>query len=88
MRKASEVLNTPIATPVAKIMEITGSTPIRIDNYKIIKNYSMQGICLVFNNNGAPESYWLEPKEMIQVPESFINEQTTNLHIRRLIQIS
>lgn len=61
------------------------STPV---NMKTIKNYSLQGLHVLINTEEGPEFIWLQPKQVITVPEHQISEQAITLHQRRLIVIS
>lgn len=70
------VLNSPapVATPTGAL--------------KSVKNLSVQGLSLVLQLTEGYDSLWLEPRQVVQVPDSQISQQMKNLHRRRLINIS
>lgn len=63
-------------------------TKIAPQTLKSVKNYSIQGLSLVLETDEGFKELWIEPREVIQIPESFISQQMKNLHRRRLIEIS
>ena len=54
---------------------------------KKIKNESLQGLEIYFVTPSGPQIYWLKPKEVIQVPESYLGNQTKVLAARKMIKI-
>ena len=55
---------------------------------KSVKNVSVQGLSVILEVADGYESRWIEPREVIQVPENQVSQQMRNLHRRRLINIS
>jgi len=55
---------------------------------KSIKNYSVQGLYIILEGEDGGEHIWLEPKQIVRVPEARITQQIKNLHRRRIVQIS
>jgi len=54
---------------------------------KIVRNESLQSLEIYFQESGKVESYWLQPKEMIQIPSNGVTPQLKLLQERRMIQI-
>jgi len=54
---------------------------------KIVRNESLQSLEIYFQESSKVESYWLQPKEMIQIPSNGVTPQLKLLQERRMIQI-
>jgi len=54
---------------------------------KVVKNYSVQGLFIILETPDGVKQHWLEPKQSILVPETYISQQIKNLHRRRLVNI-
>ncbi len=57
------------------------------DVTKVVKNYSVQGLFVILQTPEGAIQKWLEPKQSIKVPETYISQQIKNLHRRRLVTI-
>ena len=54
---------------------------------KNIKNQSSQGLEIFLTTEIGPKTHWISPREIIQVPSSYISSQLKLLHKRKLIKI-
>ena len=55
---------------------------------KIIRNESLQSLEIYFTKeSGKVESYWLQPKEIIQIPSNGVTPQLKLLQERRMIKM-
>jgi hypothetical protein len=54
---------------------------------KIVRNESLQSLEIYFQESGKVESYWLQPKEMIQIPSNGVTPQLKLLQERRMIKM-
>jgi hypothetical protein len=54
---------------------------------KKIKNYSLQGLTLIFSTPNGFKNKYVKPNEIVTVPESWITGQVRTLHSRRMIKI-
>jgi hypothetical protein len=54
---------------------------------KNIKNQSTQGLEIFLTTEIGPKTHWIAPREVIQVPASYISSQLQLMHQRKLIKI-
>lgn len=54
---------------------------------KKIKNYALQSLTLIFETSNGIKNKFVQPGEIITVPESWISGQVKELHRRRMIRI-
>ena len=54
---------------------------------KSIKNDSLQALEIFLITEDGRKTYWLKPKELINVPSGYLSDQIKNLHSRRVIRI-
>lgn len=55
---------------------------------KRIKNNSLQSFTIYLMTENGEKELWMQPKESIVVPESYITNQVNNLLKRRLFKIT
>lgn len=54
---------------------------------KLIKNISMQGFSIPFGTRGGVKSFFLAPKQQIEVPDNWKSKIAENLVHRRMVKI-
>ena len=55
---------------------------------KRIQNDSLQSFTIYLVTESGVKEKWMQPKESIVVPESYLTDQVKNLHKRRLFKIT
>lgn len=52
-----------------------------------IKNETLQGLEIYLTTPGGPQTYWLQPFEIVRVQREFITEQIQVLASRRMVKL-
>ena len=82
-KKSSTLKSNKSRAPLKKVEPKKKSVPT-----KAIKNECLQSLEVYFmNEDGQDDTYWLRPKEMIQLPASCLTSQIDLLEKRRLIRV-
>ena len=75
----------------AKQVKINKPNTVKVSQYipqKSIRNECLQSLEIYFiKESGETESYWLKPKEIIQIPSSGVTSQLKLLQERRMIRM-
>ena len=54
---------------------------------KTIKNVSIQGLEIYVSTPNGPETIWVQPRQSITIPESYVGSQIKQLAIRRMVKV-
>ena len=74
--------------PKKESLKLAPSDLVKEVNKVTIRNLSLQGLELCFNNSGKLGTAWLAPRQEHRIPRSYISSQILNLQERRMIRIS
>jgi len=55
---------------------------------KIVKNISMQGLNIPFDTRGGVKSFFLAPKDQVEIPDSWNSKVVESLVHRRLVKMT
>ena len=55
---------------------------------KIVKNISMQGLNIPFDTRGSVKSFFLAPKDQVEIPDSWNSKVVESLVHRRLVKMT
>ena len=55
---------------------------------KVIRNDRLQSIIIYLSSEKGTKEVWLQPKNAIQVPDSYLTDQVRTLQARRILNIA